>query len=72
MSEEPRPYIAYLVRLWRAPGGGLPVWHASLEDPHTGERVGFASVEHLVAFLRAQTGDPGPDRTNPHGGLDVV
>ena len=59
MSEEPRPYIAYLLRLWRAPGGGPPMWRASLEDPHTGERLGFGSLDGLVAFLREQTARTG-------------
>jgi hypothetical protein len=43
-------YRSYLLRLWRAetPDQG---WHASLEDPRTGERIGFASLEQLFAFL---------------------
>lgn len=55
MGEERWPYIAYLLRLWQAPGGGALVWRASLEDPHTGERLGFGSLSQLVAFLRAAT-----------------
>ena len=30
------------------------VWRFSLEDVHNGERRGFADMETLVAFLRAQ------------------
>jgi hypothetical protein len=43
----------YVLRLWRAeePDQG---WRASLEDPHTGERIGFASLECLFAFLMEQ------------------
>ena len=50
-TEEARDYLSYLLRLWRE-GGGKAEWRASLEDPYTGERTGFASVEALFAFLR--------------------
>ncbi len=50
-------YLAYMLRLWRAGShGGLPVWRASLENPHTGERVAFSDVTALFAFLAEQTG----------------
>lgn len=54
MSTEPLAYRSYLLRLWRAPGGIEQPWRASLEDPLTGERLGFADLEALVAFLLAQ------------------
>lgn len=54
---KPPIYIAYLLRLWRVEGWQAPVWHASLEDLHTGKRRGFASLESLFAFLEGQTGD---------------
>jgi len=47
-----QPYRCYLLRLWQAEADGC--WHASLEDPRTGERVGFATLEHLFAFLMEQ------------------
>ncbi len=43
-----RGYRAYLLRLWQVRGTH---WRASIEDPHTGERRMFASVELLAAFL---------------------
>jgi hypothetical protein len=46
-------YRSYLLRLWCAETAG-PCWRASLEDPHTGERFGFASLEQLFAFLMEQ------------------
>ncbi len=55
MSEKPRRYLSYLLRLWQIKSGGELVWRASLESPHTGERRGFASLEALFAFLRQQT-----------------
>jgi hypothetical protein len=51
---KPPIYIAYLLRLWQVEDRLESVWHASLEDPHTGERKGFADLESLWAFLREQ------------------
>jgi hypothetical protein len=53
-------YKSYLLRLWQVNSGGKLVWRASLEGPHTGAphtgaRLGFASVERLIAFLKDQT-----------------
>jgi hypothetical protein len=53
-TQEPR-YLAYMLRLWQVRDNDEMMWRASLEDPHTGERRGFASLEMLVAFLREQT-----------------
>ncbi|GAB4577691.1 MAG: hypothetical protein Fur0022_04220 [Anaerolineales bacterium] len=33
------------------PTGKAPVWRLTLEDPHSGERKGFRTVEDLAAFL---------------------
>ena len=49
------PYHSYLLRLWPATVQGQIVWRASLENPHTGERLGFADLERLFAFLQDQT-----------------
>ena len=48
-------YLAYMLRLWQVSCEGEPIWRASLESPHTGERHGFANLESLVAFLEEQT-----------------
>jgi hypothetical protein len=50
-------YRAYLLRLWRVDDAGRPVWHASLEDAHTGERCGFPDLERLFDFLKEQIHD---------------
>jgi hypothetical protein len=55
---QPRPYRAYLLRLWQVEGDSRPEWHASLEDPHTGERRGFADLARLFEYLEEQTYDP--------------
>jgi hypothetical protein len=49
-------YYSYLLRLWREKGSASIQWRTSLQDPHSGERIGFAHLDELVAFLRAQTG----------------
>jgi len=48
-----KKYRSYLLRLWRVDTVD-PCWQASLEDPHTGKRIGFASLEQLFAFLMEQ------------------
>lgn len=53
-----RRYHAYLLRCWEERGEqqlSRPVWRFSLEDPQTGTRLGFASLERLFAFLDGQT-----------------
>ena len=52
-------YMAYMLRLWQVGSrSGQPVWRASLENPHTGERQAFGDVGALVAFLAEKTAAP--------------
>ena len=52
-------YLSYMLRLWQAGSrDGKSVWRASLENPHTGERLAFGGVEALVAFLVEKTDSP--------------
>jgi hypothetical protein len=55
MGKEQPHYISYLLRVWRANGNGEVAWRASLESPHTGERIGFANLNELFIFLQQQT-----------------
>lgn len=55
MSASERRYISYLLRLWQVKHNGGEFWHASLENPHTGERQGFTDLEALMKFLLHQT-----------------
>jgi len=48
-------YTSYLLRLWLAGEKSQPQWRASLENSHTGERIGFASLDALFAYLNQQT-----------------
>jgi hypothetical protein len=57
MTKEQPEYLSYLLRLWRTEGvGQAAIWHASLEDPLSGELHNFASLEEAVNFLQAQMG----------------
>ena len=46
-----RNHYSFLLRLWRTEGTRDFVWRASLEIPASGERIGFANLEHLFAYL---------------------
>ena len=47
-------YLSYLLRLWPASRDTEATWHASLENPHTGQRLGFANLEDLLQFLKEE------------------
>jgi len=53
---EVRDYIAYLLRMWREKNGDSTRWRASLQDPHSGEKVAFTHLDNLFDFLRQETG----------------
>jgi len=55
MSTEQQHYFAYMLRLWQVSSDGEPIWRASVESPHSGERHGFANLERFFAFLEEQT-----------------
>jgi hypothetical protein len=44
-------YFSYLLRVWRVVREEELIWMASLEDPRTGKRQSFTSLEDLYAFL---------------------
>ncbi len=55
-------YRSYLLRLWCVSGAESGCWQASLDDPHTSERIGFGSLEDLFVFLIEQIETAGQDR----------
>jgi hypothetical protein len=55
----PRHYMSYLLRAWQASEDEPTLWRASLESPHTGERLGFESLEMALEFLRRQIAPEG-------------
>jgi hypothetical protein len=52
-------YHAYLLRMWCSAEDGC-IWQASLQDSKSGERIGFASLEGLFAYLMQTTEPPNP------------
>ncbi len=50
-------YLSFLLRMWQTNDNGRQVWRASLEQPGSGERRGFASLDALFEFLRKQIQD---------------
>jgi hypothetical protein len=54
-----RTYQAYLLRLWQVQRDGQSLWRASLENPHTGERLGFAGLTELFAYLQEMAANLG-------------
>ena len=66
---EQRDYASYLLRMWQdggdeeSPQPKEAAWRATLQSPHTGALVGFASLDALFGFLRRQAGlEPAADK----------
>jgi hypothetical protein len=57
LTDEKAHYFSFLLRLWLAGEDGNPIWRASLEDPHTGEQLGFTSLKELFIYLETRTGE---------------
>jgi hypothetical protein len=48
----PTPHRSYILRLWiESPESNHPTLRWSLENPVTGQRRGFASLEALMDYL---------------------
>jgi len=63
VESKPGQRRSYLLRLWCSNAPGATCWQASLEDPHTRERIGFTNLEHLFAYLMELTeGHVGNDK----------
>lgn len=48
------PYIVYLLRIWSSSETNS-AWRYSLENPVTGARRGFASMDEMTHFLQQET-----------------
>lgn len=59
-SHRPPRYHTFLLSLWDE-AGGTPAWRCSLENPHTGERRGFKTINELAAYLKEWTQKPPPE-----------
>jgi hypothetical protein len=56
-SDDRARYRAWLLRCWEVPhaGGKRPAdWRFSLEEPHTGERRGFANSGSLLDYANGE------------------
>ena len=65
LNKPPR-YQTYLLRCWqeRSQESELVViWRFSLENPHTGKRRGFSSLEALLASLQKDLDDDESHKT---------
>ena len=53
---KPSRYQAYLLRFWEESGSETEAttWRLSLEDPRTGKRRGFASLEALISHIKLE------------------
>ena len=54
-------HLSYLLRIWRVKRDDEFVWLASLQDPLTGKRQGFSSLEDLYIFLSRQIDEAVPE-----------
>ena len=53
----PPNYASFLLTFWEERGFNSnisPVWRFRLEEPHTRQQFGFASLEELIAFLKSE------------------
>lgn len=62
MNKKFAHYHAYLLRVWR--DDLFTTWRASLEDPHTGQIISFATIERLYDFLDEMMDDPAAGRVD--------
>lgn len=61
-------YHAYLLRVWRE--NDAEPWRATLENPHTGERLAFAGADRLLAYLSGQLPPAAPPDPPPAAPAD--
>ncbi len=58
MVDERKISVAYLLRLWRAnhsrKDAATTIWHASLEQVDSGDRIGFGNLDELFGFLNEE------------------
>ena len=50
-GQQPVNSRTYILRVWCADETQTGAWLASLEEPSTGERLGFSSLEQLFVFI---------------------
>jgi hypothetical protein len=68
MSRSTSGYFSYLLRLWRVCDEDSTTWRSMLEDPHSGERRGFATPMLMFRFLLDEM--ESRSKRNDQGGAD--
>lgn len=63
MNMEKNTNFSFLLRLWQISPDLETGWLVSLEDPLTGERKGFASLDAFFQYLKRMT-EPDPKEQN--------
>ncbi len=65
--KKPPRYLSYVVSCWQESsvhaGREITVWRFSLQNPHTNQRRGFATLESMLVSLQAELVDDGADST---------
>lgn len=71
MTGPPR-YTHFILLLWeeRPPQGGQGGWRLSLENPHSGRRVGFQTPGDLADFLSDWITHPDTDDDSQTGNYE--
>lgn len=64
MDTDKFTYRSYLLRLWRR-GGMNSAWLVSLEDPQSGERVGFPNLQAMLNFLQDELKNMDASKDDP-------
>jgi hypothetical protein len=55
MSTAALPQLIYVVRLWSSDSPTETVWRSTVQNPITGERHVFASLDEFFAFIEETT-----------------
>ncbi len=64
MDTDKFTYRSYLLRLWRR--GDAPIaWLVSLENPQSGERLGFPNFQAMLEYLQAELEDSNLEESTP-------
>ena len=63
LSSSNPAYHAYMLRFWPEQQPGETAWRFTLLDPHSGQKIGFQSLDALFSHLATLTGD---DETSAH------
>jgi len=69
MKDRPPEYHSYLLRLWPIQVQGQTIWRATLVHIPGKQERAFADLEHMMEYLKAQTGPIAPEPLNDKADL---